>query len=101
MGLWERIRGEDAAGAKAAKMSPHTLSAIIAEFARGEITGPEAIAAFDPPLDLTEQQEATAIKDAVVAGTVTRSEVDDVWHLVERRVPPYDDKATTATRLGF
>lgn len=103
MGLWERIRGDDGAVPPVAvdKISPHQLSAVIAEFARGEITGSQAINAFDPPLSAQEQTEATAIKDAIAAATLTRAEVDDVWNLVESGTAPYDSKAATKTRLGF
>ena len=101
MGLWERIRGKDAAGDPADKIGPHLLSAVIAEFARGELTAGQATNAFDPPLTTTEQTEALAIKDAVEGGTLFRAEVDDVWHLVEGETPPHDDKALTKTLLGF
>ncbi len=101
MGLWERIRGSDGAGVAVPKISPHLLSAAIAEFARGEITGTQAINAFTPALDQTEQTEAIAIKDAVAAGTLTRGEVEDVWSMVEAQAEPHDVKANTKTRLGF
>ena len=102
MGLYERIVGTepDRAGLPT-KISPHSFMAVLQENIRGQLSNPQSVSAFVPPLNAGEIVEATAIKNRIIATTLTRAELHDVLLLAEAFIPPYDTRAGVATRLGF
>lgn len=97
MGLYDRLVGTD----PNIRASCHQITAAISEFRRGQITGDQSRDAFTPPLDATEQSEGQAIVDALNAGTITFTELEQVLAMAESRMPPYDNEAAVKTRLGF
>ena len=103
MALYERLMGIDRN-----KIPVHQFSAIIAEFARGRITGPEAQVIMDAvsgvPLDAGEKVEVTALVGTITGNATAKlaraKEIDDVLMIAERNVAPYDTVAAVETRLG-
>lgn len=117
MALADRLCG--VAGSN--KIPIHSFQAIIAEWARGNITGAQAQAALEQssgaPLTAGEVTEATNLVSSITSIPVTGSaaqiadgrarralraqEIDQVLLLADGRLAPYDDPATVKTRLGF
>lgn len=90
------------------KIPVHQFRATLGEFARGQITGPQAQAAIaqlsGAPLnagETTEVQTLLATFTGTLLEKVARAdEVDSVLLLAETRTPPYDTSAAVQTRLG-
>ena len=75
------------------KISPHLMTAIMNLFGDGTITGPQAIAAFDPVLDATETAQATDVFNAITGAVYTREFACDIFYLTELTVDPYITEA--------
>lgn len=97
MSLYNRIAGLN----NEAKISPHLLTSILGEFERGQITANQGLVAFDPPLSVPEQTEATLIFNNISTAVYTRTEACDVFYLAELGVAPYDNEANFKTRLAY
>jgi lysozyme family protein len=110
--LYERLMG---AHPDRPKIPVHQFQSIAAEWARGNLTGPQALAYVEQlsgvTLDATEQAEAqdlvatvTAIPSGTAAGLAQRAlriqEIDQVLLLAETRIAPYDTPAAVRARLG-
>jgi hypothetical protein len=115
--LYERLMG---AHPDRPKIPVHQFQSIAAEWARGNVTGPQANTYVEQvsgvSLDATEQQEAQDLVDTVLAIPVTGSataiadgrarralriqEIDQVLLLAETRIAPYDTPAAVRARLG-
>jgi hypothetical protein len=97
-GVFEQLRGEGETGLRVNRVSSHDLTAMVRELFRGEVSGPEVIAA----LGLLPQSVAdlTVVAAELTAGNLTESEVSDIFDLVQTRTH-YVNKAQTATRLGL
>jgi hypothetical protein len=103
------------------KIPIHYFQSIIAEWARGNITGTQAqdgvTAMSGAPLLAGEVTEATALVTSITSIPVTGSatqiadgrarralraqEIDQVLLLADGRIAPYDVPANVKTRLGF
>lgn len=103
--LYERLAG--GTSDTDPKIPVHAFVAILAEFARGRMTGAQAQTAINAvsgaPLTANEVTQAQALL-ATVAGSATAKlarakEIDDVLLLAEHRAPGYS-AAEVATRLG-
>lgn len=115
MALYERLLGRDDLGRDVkAKIPVHQFIAILAEHARGRLSGAQANALIDrisgEPLSAAERTEAQALL-ATFTGTGTQKlgrakEVDDVLCLAEALpgpysgTEPYDTPAQVKLRLG-
>ena len=100
------MRGTDALGAIVpGKMSPHLLTGVMARVAAGGMTAVEGLANLSTisgvPLDATEIAQATSIFNDLIAGVLTRDEVDDIFNLAELIAVPYDNEATFDSQLGI
>lgn len=104
-----------------AKVPLHLLQAVLAEWARGKITGVQALdvceAAAPPRMTALEQAEAQNIVTLVTSIPVTGSaaaiadgkasrglkikEIEDVLYLMEQRVPLYSTPAEVRAKLGI
>lgn len=96
MPLYERImRLEDP------KLPVHQFFGAMQEYALGNMTGAQAIAAFS--LSPTEQTEAQTLLARIQADPNPRLRAQE-FHLVlclaEQRIPPYNTTAAVRTRLG-
>lgn len=88
--LFARIGGsEPDRGGQSTKISPHLMTAIMDLFDAGTITSVEALAAFNPVLDATEQAQATDVFTQVGLGTYTRDFACDIFYLTELGIDPY------------
>jgi hypothetical protein len=97
MSLFNRIVGLN----DEPKISPHLLMAVLNENIRGSMTNAQAVAAFNPPLTAAEVTEITAVKNAIIATTISRAILHDVLMLAEARYAPYNSEANVKSRLGF
>lgn len=109
MALYDRLIGLDDAGQPVeGKIPVHQFQALMAEFARGIITGAEAQEAITfmtgTPLDpagVTEVQQLIATVTGSAATRLARVKViDDVLMLAEVQIPNYDRPADVKARLG-
>lgn len=110
MALYERLLGRDDNGASVpGKIPVHQFQAVMAEFARGRMTGVQARAAVETisglPLTAGEATEANTLT-ATIAGTAAvklarAKEIDDVLLLGEiGGVVGYTTPTEIKTRLG-
>ena len=100
MTLFTRIAGtEPERAGVGTKISPHLMTAVMNLFDTGNLTTPQALAAFDPVLDATEQAEATDVFNAIGLGTYTRAFACDIFYLTELAIVPYDAEAQFKTDL--
>jgi len=110
MALYDRLLGRDDSGApiEAGKIPVHQFQALMAEVARGRISGAQAqtavVALSGLALSASEVTEAQTLL-ATVAGTAAAKlarakEIDDVLLLAEASAPGYDTPALVKTRLG-
>lgn len=110
MALYERLLGRNDAGqAIEGKIRLHGFNAVLAEFARGALTGAQANAAIDQlskggPLTASERTEAQTLVNSI-AGSATAKlarakEIDDVLILGEFAITQYDTPTEVKTRLG-
>lgn len=110
MSLYERVLGRDDNGVGVdGKIPVHAFSAILAEVARGRMTGAQAQAAISAvsgfPLNAGEITEANALL-ATIAGQLAAKlqrakEIDDVIMLGEvGQVALYDTPTKVKARLG-
>lgn len=109
MALYDRLIGYDDLGNLVeGKIPIHAFSSILAEFARGRLTGAQANAAVElvsgMPLNAAEQTEAQALL-ATITGSATAKlarakEVDDVLILGEHQVVEYNTPTEVRIRLG-
>lgn len=103
------------------KIPIHVLQAVMAEWARGKITGAQALDALEaaalPRLTAAEQTEAQNIVNlvtnipitgsaaAVADGKASRSlkikEIEDVFYLMEIRAPLYSTPTEVRAKLGI
>ena len=93
------------------KIPVHAGQAILAEFARGNLTGAEAqaavVAVSGAPLTAAEVTEAQALIASInaasgAAAKLARvSEIDHVLLLAEARAPGYGTPALVRARLGL
>jgi hypothetical protein len=104
-----------------AKIPIHSFQAIVAEWARGNITGQQAqdgiTAMSGTALSAGEVTEATSLVNSItsipITGTAVQiadgrarralraQEIDQVLLLADARIAPYDVPATVKSRLGF
>lgn len=104
MALYDRLAGTSDA---VPKIPVHSFVAILAEFARGRMTGAQAQAAINAvsgePLSASEVTQAQALLATVVGSATAKlaraKEIDDVLLLAESRVPGYS-AAEIVVRLG-
>ncbi len=102
MTLFTRIAGtEPDRGGEGTKISPHLMTAVMNLFGEGTITGPEAVAAFDPVLDATETAQATDVFNAILAGDYTRAHACDIYYMTELGIDPYTTEARFNTDLNI
>lgn len=100
MTLFTRIAGtEPDRGGESTKISPHLMTAVMNLFDLGNLTSPQALAAFDPVLDATEQAEATDVFNAIGLATYDRQFACDIFYLTEIGIAPYDAEAQFKTDL--
>lgn len=111
MALVERLMGIDARP----KIPVHGFQAVLAEWARGNLTGAQAQAAIASlsggvNLDAGETAEAQTLVNSVPTGSTAAAqaaralriiEMDQVWLLADAAVPPYNTAAAIRTRLGL
>lgn len=90
MSIYTRIYGTEEP-----RIAVHTFVAACAEYARGIITGPQALAMFT--LSAAEQTEVTTLIGRVQSNAVKREEVEDALILLENKLRTV---AQTKTRLG-
>jgi len=105
MSLYGRLMG-----AEDFKIPVHQFSAILAEFARGQLTGTQAQAAVNSvsgapltPGEVTEAQTllATVTSQLTLLLKLGRAkEIDDVLMLAEVLAPPYGTPQAVQARLG-
>lgn len=109
MALYARLLGRDDAGAGVGDGIPvHSFQAIMAEFARGRLTGAQAQAAITDvsgaplmPSEVTEAQTLLATVTGTVPQKLARAkEIDDVLLLGQGGAAGYNTPAAVATRLG-
>lgn len=92
-----------------AKIPVHAGQAILAEFARGNLTGAQAqaavVAVSGAPLTAAEITEAQALIGSITGTAAAKlarvSEIDHVLLLAEARAPGYDTPALVRARLGL
>jgi hypothetical protein len=93
MGFYERLMDlEDP------RIPVHAFMAVVAEFKRGRLTQPQAVALLG--LSAPEQTEAAALITRVTNNLLTAIEIHDVLLLAEGRYAGYDTVALVKTRLG-
>jgi hypothetical protein len=112
--LLEEVEGK-------AKIPLHAFQATLAEWARGKLTGAQALdqleALAPPRLNAAEQAEAQAIVNlvtsipisgtaaAIADGKASRAlkikEIDDVFLLMDNHAPAYDSAAEVRSKLGI
>ena len=110
MGLYERLMGVDTANPK---IPVHQFQALVAEWAKGQITAAQARAGITQisgaALTPAEETEIQTLVNTVPTGTTAAVkadralrllEIDEVMLLVDSRIPPYDNPANVRTRLG-
>jgi hypothetical protein len=106
--LYDRLMGLGGDDPAQSKLSVHTFTATLGEFARGVISGAQAQAIIDAdtgaPLDPAGIAEAQALL-ATVTGSATNKlmrakRIEDALLLAERRVPGYDTVAAVKAKLG-
>jgi hypothetical protein len=109
MGFYERLLGNDEAGAAVEfKIPLHAFEGLVAEFARGRLTGAQANALVEAlsgaPLAGAEITEATTLYATITGSAVAKlaraKEIDDVLLLGEHSASGYDRPSLIKTRLG-
>lgn len=111
MALWERLTGIGLTEAnRNTFISPHFFFSVMQEFALGQMTGPQATAAFDPALTAGEQTEALAVRDKILESDSANDnalrklkalEMENVLHIAYRQKAPYTTIAAVKSRLGI
>lgn len=106
MTLWTRMRGTNATNVIVpGKMSPHLLTGVMARVAAGGMTAVQGLTNLGTisgvPLDPVEIAQATSIFNDLIAGILTRDEVDDIFNLAELEAAPYDVEAIFDAQLGI
>lgn len=109
MALIERLMGIESP-----KIPVHQFQSILAEWARGNMTGQQALDAViflsGSGLNAGEIAEAQTLVNSVPTGTTSLlkaeralriQEIDQVFLLVDIQCPPYNNPATVRTRLGI
>jgi hypothetical protein len=108
--LYERLMGTHPTRHK---IPVHQFQALAAEWAKGQITGAQALSGIEQasgmPLDATEQQEAQDLIATVPTGSTAAIkadralrliEIDQVLLIADAQTPPYNTSAAVRTRLG-
>lgn len=110
MGLYDRLLGRDDLGARVqGKIAIHSFQALMAEVARGRLTGAQArdlipSIAKGVPLTASEASEASTLLGTISGSGTARlaraKEIDDVLLLGERGATGYSTPTEVKTRLG-
>lgn len=110
MPLIERLMGLETP-----KVPVHLFQSVMAEWARGNMTGAQAnsciaAASGGVPLDSAATAEAQALVNTVPVGTTTANkadralrlqEIDQILLIADTRSAPYNTAAAVRTRLGI
>ena len=110
MALYDRLLGIDLSNPR---IPVHQFQAVVAEWARGQITAVQARAAIaaasGAPLTAGEETEVQTLVSTVPVGTTTANkadralrllEIDQVLLMVNSGLAPYTTAAAIKTRLG-
>lgn len=99
MALYDRL-----IGLALPRISIHAFFSVMQEFALGNMTGAQAITAFN--LDAGEQAEALTLKNVILAepDSITKRlkalEFEQVLIIAQSQIAPYLTSADVKTRLG-
>jgi hypothetical protein len=95
MALLDRLTGDEEP-----KLPSHQFAAAMEEWAQGQMTRAQVIAAFS--ISASEETQLDAIKSRMDDVSPLKFEVlHNVALLAEKKIPPYDVKAEITSRLGL